>query len=70
MVSLGNLTAISLVRYLTVVRPFNVGDLTNRGVAIAIGTFIAIHILLYHICDALIDLIYFFQICTRIYYSS
>ena len=43
MASLGSLTAISIVRYFTVVRPFNMGNLTNRGVAIAVGKFVTIH---------------------------
>ena len=37
MASLASLTAISIGRFFTVVRPFNMGNLTNRGVAISIG---------------------------------
>ena len=42
MASLGALTAISIVRYFTVVRPFNMGNLTNQGVVISIGKFVLI----------------------------
>ena len=42
MASLGALTAISIVRYFTVVRPFSMGNLTNRGVIISIGKLVLI----------------------------